>query len=1615
MITNEEMGKYLNSLKPHTVSSERHTQKWHVPYVITNTINDKYLASCDEYNGDDTERIIHPEKKANIKVVDQFRFNSKWISHKSSADNPRENFGIIQVDNLPYKSFSNRINKKSFIGRIDRLILQGYIEPLMVFIDHKVVKWDDINIVYDCDESWILLKGDRYTYDNIYDKEINIIIMPFRCDYIGKESDESFNLNYEVLNDYLQKTAENRNGELYISIPTLETEWEYNHMVYNVGGWMYAQIKKFNLGILSEERINKLRYLTIYKYTYNEFGVLSNTKYTRFNALDKDSYKSKAIYESMCYMPMESYYNYPCIRFDDLGNLNTASGEYTWYIVDENTIVKSFESSEDIIYCDMSSIDNVMFRENYLIFVNNFFQADAEIVTSINNITLCDNPKLNKYNVFCIYNKQSAHVIRNSDAFLKSYMNEKAKTYLEALFYSKYEPFTGLDAHVLRSTRILKNIDAYILDAEMAYVPRLTDYIVYLNDQNDDAVEIIKRSVEPLDFEFSNKKVYEENVSDAIDAIVDYNPMLLNGLYHTYIDSRTFTGSQANESLIYQFMYENKRGLKIPRKRYRDHETYVMVFLNGELYENYYRMIAYANFFFIPVDEGFTFENSDRVEVLYFKNVNNNEIRFAFTESVYKRLRQHPVEVAFYNIDVFKKFITQEELNIFSHYPKDMLKYPTLITEPSEEIAFNISYKDENNITYIKNTSFISIIANFVNISGIDIDNEGIYDEFSAIDVDSGETIILTSNDIIVNDIITADTYPTNYNMSDMNTTFVATSKHKFIYQRLYVDQKSYRIKLHKRFRYCDNQRQYVLFINGRRMKQDSYLVTIPKHTRPFNDLFLYTARFVNPTDRIEIFYVPYEMTDLNIDNNPRRELNENGYIDYDRKDINIPFSKDLYLFFVNGKKIPYDDIVDIDTHTIRIKVNTNTMKYPAITAISMDEIPQVKEYLHDEYRLSKYDSLVNYIKTRMVDGYNELDKAFGYFTKMTDGEEDKIWADVAHIAILNEIVRDWWVTSGYPYQDQLFVYDYEEDELYEQMDDGTLILPALDANPKINIEKNEVSLLYFYTDPKDLLFEIGSECHSFKLFWEYSQRLNQDLMVLSQKINGRDIPVDNREYEWVEDIFESRNIRFEANTGQQYLIKNTTLDFVNGIYWGLIDEDQLQYYNLKKNIVNLDDVIALIPKDGRPIPKSDIQNIESGNYELKSTIIEENYVIRGISYDEETLVKVDIFDNIPAGIVNLELDGINAILDDGRVFENIIAQIIYNKYIGGNNIYGNEESTIVGNDAVFHDIFGQLIYDNAVSRTNIANIYNDGVVAVLDDGTKWENLFYQMLDRPNDNPELYNDNNLDLWKTTNYETVKKNEMNIIREYYDVSDLHQMIPHLDKHLLRNADITLEDYIIGNNKYFVFTCPKRLVYNKSKEYTAEFYFPELDSEEILNNCRDDKTTPIYTNGHFDSDTKLLHKLYKMQMEYMGEFPYTNDYGFTETYLMWKTNGFFTRLFENYGMNIHIKIGDFSEVDYGFDSNKTTNVITYDDADTLFSTNRRSRSIDSMNITAFEGDEDMNESTTTSVNNTQQTSNNDSNNDNETLRDKDGTKVEIFGSAKLSDAKVRELLDNGIFLL
>ena len=65
------------------------------------------------------------------------------------------------------------------------------------------------------------------------------------------------------------------------------------------------------------------------------------------------------------------------------------------------------------------------------------------------------------------------------------------------------------------------------------------------------------------------------------------------------------SGKEINEWLDKPIDYITRRGLKIPKMRYEDHETYVRVFLNGELINNYSEMYAAANYFFLPVNNNF--------------------------------------------------------------------------------------------------------------------------------------------------------------------------------------------------------------------------------------------------------------------------------------------------------------------------------------------------------------------------------------------------------------------------------------------------------------------------------------------------------------------------------------------------------------------------------------------------------------------------------------------------------------------------------------------------------------------------------------------------------------------------------------------------------------------------------------------------------------------------------------------------------------------------------------------------------------------------------------------------------------------------------------------------
>ena len=192
----------------------------------------------------------------------------------------------------------------------------------------------------------------RYRYQRLKASNVDLIVLPFQCDYVGNETDAVFNAYYAALNEYLQGTLNvDANGKTTIKIPTLETQYEYNNAIYNIGGWMYSQIKKNHLGVLSSDRVNKLKKVSISKFNYDSYGNVINANNVRFNVLDRDSYLNQALYDKLCYTNYDFYNNeYPSMKFNNDGVLDENGKNILCFRSNEYRIRKQHITTKNYIY-----------------------------------------------------------------------------------------------------------------------------------------------------------------------------------------------------------------------------------------------------------------------------------------------------------------------------------------------------------------------------------------------------------------------------------------------------------------------------------------------------------------------------------------------------------------------------------------------------------------------------------------------------------------------------------------------------------------------------------------------------------------------------------------------------------------------------------------------------------------------------------------------------------------------------------------------------------------------------------------------------------------------------------------------------------------------------------------------------------------------------------------------------------------------------------------------------------------------------------------------------------------------------------------------------------------
>lgn len=1203
--------KVIRKAKIHTIDSVRRSQKGLIPFM-----NKCRMLNCDRY-----------------------RYRGRTYSHKYSSEYPDDTFGIISVEDMPYSPSCIYRSDQSFISRLDTLIINNKVSPLMLFINGRFVKWENIDVVFDCGSTWLKVYGDKYNYYDI--KTIGMIIIPTQVSYIATEAKYLFDRYYEHACEYINKSATVRavNGtkRLVVRIPRInDTFVSKDNQSVQIGVWYYNQLKLYFSGLLDQDRIDKLKKISVTKTNYNPDGTIDRLYSTSVNLLDKDSI-IQAQLSSVMNIDASVIENNAIFRFNDDGYLDYdgqtvianledydafGSKDNQWrkpkdlifkrksYKLKPNELSSSNnELLPDNMDYSNDDIKNILFRENYIVFRNGMLcngydniqigcydgQGINELYIPTNGYRVCNTFNTVEYNNGddIIYNNEwteDGHLVEPQDKLYD----------IDVLtFYDKsISQINNLAYKIPNMTYIEKDLDAF-------YKGKSEDYLTWL--------------LKTLSFKYRNNTNVDANHDNAFNKVINHDLSLFNELYKPLnnYESCVMAGKYVNDTLITDGFFRSeawKYTLNMPRIQVENHQTYIMIFKNGELIDNYHLTRVFPNKFCIPLNE--KFNEDDTIEVFYFNNCNNNELQFTIERDENGDINRH-IQFNYFNSDKTNIFTGEYQL------AKDMLVYPDIVYD-EHEIAFALDYeltksstKYELDFDKIYHTElfdgtkatendpfntdkfddeshYFTKHGDFKIIGEVDPINDERYVKIKYINTDFEEVVKL---DYVLNTNVDKDKYEITLKVPNeeylIDKPLIMVTENKFIYQRFQFDKRCYKIRLDKRFRYCDNQLQYIVFINGRKLNHYDYLISIPKLSRPFNAIYLYTSKFVNPGDRVEVFYTPIKCNDFAFDT--EMKITETGYINLNKDLIKYPFTSDSYWVFINGKKVCRDDIITMDSTLFKVSKDYNSLKNLSIIPL-IEENPynELNEYFHGDTKCD-WDKAIDTLYSSTKYGTKELNTLFNNHITLENNETDYLSINVGRIAILNEIARDFWVKNGYDYNKDIFLYDYYINDDYNAIrydeKTGSYILPAMDATLKgtdkdgneefLNIAKYDLYHLFFtYTADKELditdgkFIEIGTVINELTFHWEYNNFYGQlDLsyqklfnMTNSRFLESGGTAVDNglRQYTITDTINsaneDERYFKFRIKSSDGYSVYNSycELEFVNGIYYGLIDEDLL-------------------------------------------------------------------------------------------------------------------------------------------------------------------------------------------------------------------------------------------------------------------------------------------------------------------------------------------------------------------------------------------------------------------------------------------------------------------------
>lgn len=268
----------------------------------------------------------------------------------------------------------------------------------------------------------------------------------------------------------------------------------------------------------------------------------------------------------------------------------------------------------------------------------------------------------------------------------------------------------------------------------------------------------------------------------------------------------------------------------------------------------------------------------------------------------------------------------------------------------------------------------------------------------------------------------------------DKNCSLVSNRQFRYMYKKIRRDNTT-DFDLTKEFRFCMDADRYLVYINGRKINRSNFKITLVKNTRPFHRNCFYTNITLKPGDMVEIFYVPDKLTEIHTE----KKIDTNsGMIMIDKSKLSYNIDKELYLIYINGRKIYSDNIENVSKNIIKIQNSESIHNVSIIKHINSIDILD---------KLFTYNTDIMERFTRSIDELKlpeKLNTLFGETNLSYDGNKERPFdedsVDMKHI--VHKIIKDFW-NKPYVTEGDEFIYDYDTEEL--DLDaDGNIIVPTL-------------------------------------------------------------------------------------------------------------------------------------------------------------------------------------------------------------------------------------------------------------------------------------------------------------------------------------------------------------------------------------------------------------------------------------------------------------------------------------------------------------------------------------------------------------------------------------------